>query len=141
MCGRLAARRILPAEQARLQEAHHACEAARDAGKPDLYYQLNEVFHRCIYDASHNNFLAEQATALHRRLRPYRRLQLRVRNRMASSFSEHAAIVEAIIAGKGDQAAELLRSHVIVQGERFTDLVATLRQMNNPAPLEPAEAL
>lgn len=141
MCGRLAARRILPAEQARLQEAHHACEAARDAGKPDLYYQLNEVFHRCIYDASHNGFLAEQATALHRRLRPYRRLQLRVRNRMASSFSEHAAIVEAIIAGRGDQAAELLRSHVIVQGERFTDLVATLRQMNNPAPLEPADAL
>ncbi len=133
MCGRLAARRILPAEQARLQEAHQACEAARDAGKPDLYYQLNEVFHRCIYDASHNGFLAEQATALHRRLRPYRRLQLRVRNRMDTSFSEHAAIVDAIIAGHGEQAAELLQKHVVVQGERFTDLVATLRQMNAPA--------
>ena len=133
MCGRLAARRILPAEQARLQEAHQACEAARDAGKPDLYYQLNEVFHRCIYDASHNGFLAEQATALHRRLRPYRRLQLRVRNRMDSSFSEHAAIVDAIIAGHSEQAAELLQKHVVVQGERFTDLVATLRQMNAPA--------
>lgn len=133
MCGRLAARRILPAEQARLQEAHQACEAARDADQPDLYYQLNEVFHRCIYEASHNGFLAEQATALHRRLRPYRRLQLRVRNRMASSFCEHAAIVEAILAGKGELAADLLRSHVVVQGERFTDLVATLRQMNSPA--------
>ena len=141
MCGRLAARRITPGEQLALQEAHRACEAARDANTPDVYYQLNEVFHQRIYEASHNGFLVEQATALHRRLRPYRRLQLRVRNRMASSFSEHAAIVEAIIAGKGDQAAELLRSHVIVQGERFTDLVATLRQMNNPAPLEPADAL
>ena len=40
MCGRLAARRILPAEQARLKEAHLACEAARDAGKHDFYYQL-----------------------------------------------------------------------------------------------------
>lgn len=80
MCGRLAARRILPAELARLRDAHQACEEARDAGKPDLYYQLNEVFHRRIYEASHNGFLAEQATALHRRLRPYRRLQLRVRN-------------------------------------------------------------
>lgn len=141
MCGRLAARRILPAEQSRLQEAHQACEAARDAGKPDLYYQLNEVFHRCIYDASHNGFLAEQATALHRRLRPYRRLQLRVRNRMASSFTEHANIVEAIIAGRSEDAAALLRSHVVVQGERFTDLVATLRQMNSPAEPAPVDAL
>lgn len=140
MCGRLAARRILPAELARLREAHQACEEARDAGKPDLYYQLNEVFHRRIYEASHNGFLAEQATALHRRLRPYRRLQLRVRNRMQSSFSEHAGIVEAIVAGNGDQAAELLRSHVVVQGERFTDLVATLRQMNAPAEPEAATA-
>lgn len=140
MCGRLAARRILPAELARLRDAHQACEEARDAGKPDLYYQLNEVFHRRIYEASHNGFLAEQATALHRRLRPYRRLQLRVRNRMQSSFSEHAGIVEAIVAGDGDQAAELLRSHVVVQGERFTDLVATLRQMNAPAEPEAATA-
>ncbi|MBS0368566.1 MAG: GntR family transcriptional regulator [Proteobacteria bacterium] len=140
MCGRLAARRILPAELARLRDAHQACEEARDAGKPDLYYQLNEVFHRRIYEASHNGFLAEQATALHRRLRPYRRLQLRVRNRMQSSFSEHAGIVEAIVAGDGEQAASLLRAHVVVQGERFTDLVATLRQMNAPAEPEAATA-
>jgi DNA-binding GntR family transcriptional regulator len=130
MCGRLAARRILPAEQQRLREAHQACEAARDANQPDLYYQLNEVFHRCIYDASHNGFLAEQATALHRRLRPYRRLQLRVRGRMNSSFSEHAAVVEAILAGDTEHAAHLLEAHVLVQGERFTDLVATLKQWN-----------
>lgn len=131
MCGRLAARRILPAEQARLLDAHRACEAARDAGKPDLYYQLNEVLHRCIYDASHNGFLSEQATALHRRLRPYRRLQLRVRDRMNNSFSEHAAIVDAILAGDSDLAESLLRGHVVVQGQRFTDLIASLRQMNN----------
>ena len=30
MCGRLAARRITPGEQLALQEAHRACEAARD---------------------------------------------------------------------------------------------------------------
>ena len=130
MCGRLAARRITPEEMVKLQEAHVACEAAKEAGEPDSYYQLNEVFHRCIYEASHNGFLAEQATALHRRLRPYRRLQLRVRNRMSNSFSEHTAIVNAILAGDGDLAASALRTHVTVQGERFADLVATLRQFN-----------
>jgi DNA-binding GntR family transcriptional regulator len=130
MCGRLAARRITPGEQAALQEAHGSCEAARDANTPDVYYQLNEVFHQCIYQASHNGFLAEQATALHRRLRPYRRLQLRVRNRMATSFNEHQAIVDAIVKGDSELAANLLRSHVTVQGERFADLVATLRDFN-----------
>ena len=133
MCGRLAARRILPVEQARLLDAHRACEAARDEGNPDLYYQLNEVLHRCIYEASHNGFLAEQASALHRRLRPYRRLQLRVRDRMTNSYSEHAAVVDAILCGDSELAASLLRGHVVIQGQRFTDLIASLRQMNNAA--------
>lgn len=131
MCGRLAARRIRPAELAQLKDAHRACTVALDAKDPDSYYRLNEVFHHCIYAVSHNSFLAEQAAALHRRLRPYRRLQLRVRNRMNVSFAEHAEIVDAIVAGNSDKAAENLRNHVLVQGERFTDLVATLRQLNN----------
>ena len=91
---------------------------------------MNEVFHQRIYEASHNGFLVEQASALHRRLRPYRRLQLRVRNRMATSFNEHQAIVDAIIKGDSDLASAQLRAHVTVQGERFADLVATLRDFN-----------
>lgn len=126
MCGRLAARRVGADEQDALVAAHKACECARDANDPDAYYHLNEIFHRRIYEASHNAFLAEQATALHRRLKPYRRLQLRVRNRMSNSYSEHGGIVEAILAGDGELAAERLRRHVTVQGERFADLVASL---------------
>ena len=133
MCARLAARRITAAEQQALEAAHRACESARDAGNPDIYYQLNEVFHQRIYEASHNTFLAGQATALHRRLRPYRRLQLRVRNRMAASFQEHQAIVDAIQAGEGERASSLLRDHVTVQGERFADLVATMRDFKTGA--------
>jgi DNA-binding GntR family transcriptional regulator len=64
MCGRLAARRITEDEQRQLVEAHRACEVARDAQDPDAYYKLNEIFHRQIYTASHNGFLAEQAIAL-----------------------------------------------------------------------------
>jgi DNA-binding GntR family transcriptional regulator len=132
MCGRLAARRITPVEQAELLEAHRACEAARDADDPDAYYRLNEVFHQRIYHASHNSFLAEQADALHRRLRPYRRLQLRVRNRMNTSYSEHQGIVDRILAGDSDAAADALQRHVVVQGERFADLVASLSALQAP---------
>lgn len=134
MCGRLAARRITPAEQYQLLEAHRACEGARNADDPDSYYRLNEVFHQQIYLASHNTFLAEQADAMHRRLRPYRRLQLRVRNRMNTSYSEHQKIVDHIMAGNGESAAEALRSHVVVQGERFADLVSTLAQLTGKEP-------
>ena len=82
---------------------------------------------------SHNAFLAGQARALHRRLRPYRRLQLRVRDRLNASYGEHAAVVEAILAGDGDRTAELLRGHIMVQGQRFADLMASLSQIGSAA--------
>ncbi len=126
MCGRLAARRLLPEDEAVLSETFEACQRAADEGDPDAYYYENERFHHAVYAASGNRFLAEQAHALHKRLAPFRRLQLRVRNRMRASREEHRAILDAIIRGDGEGAAEHLRSHVAVQGERFSDLMATL---------------
>lgn len=127
VCGRLAARRISEGEVRALQEAHRACEAVR--GDLDAYYQANEVFHQAIYAASGNQFLAEQCLALQKRLRPYRRLQLRVRNRVQTSFSEHESILGAIVAGDSEAAGAALSAHVRVQGERFSDLVASLAQL------------
>jgi len=112
-------------------EAHQACKSAYEATDPDDYYYRNEAFHHLIYEGSHNHFLTEQACNLARRLRPYRRLQLRVRNRLQHSFAEHDAVVNAIVEGNGELAANLLRSHVAVQGQRFTDLMASMGTMEN----------
>jgi len=131
MCGRLASRRMSETERAELVAAHRACEEARAAQDSDTYFYCNERFHAAIYTGSHNNFLSEQALQLHRRLRPYRRLQLRVRNRMGASFKEHEAIVSAIVSGDADGAAQTLREHVVVQGERFGDLLASLAEIVN----------
>jgi DNA-binding GntR family transcriptional regulator len=122
-CGRLAARRMTPAEQQALLAAHQACQQALEAQEPDAYYYKNEVFHEAIYAGSHNQFLIEQTRALYRRLRPYRRLQLRVRNRLTNSYSEHDGVVKAILDGDGELAAQL-REHVMIQGQRFSDLMA-----------------
>jgi DNA-binding GntR family transcriptional regulator len=130
MCGRLAARRMVAEEHERLLAAHEACRDARNAGDSDTYYYKNEAFHEQIYAGSHNAFLAEQARNLHRRLRPYRRLQLRVRDRLANSFSEHEDIVKAVIAGDGERTAELLRNHIMIQGQRFADLIASLPHLS-----------
>jgi DNA-binding GntR family transcriptional regulator len=131
MCGRLAARRLTDEEQKDLLAAHALCQQViADGADPDQYYEANDKFHGVIYRSSHNEFLMEQAWALRRRLRPYRRLQLRVRGRIPSSLNEHQEIVDAILKGDGDKANELLRGHVMVQGQRFNDMVATLPLLN-----------
>ena len=127
MCGRLAARRMSDLEHRELARAHDACDAVRS--NPDEYYYRNEDFHHLICVGSHNSFLAEQASLLRRRLRPYRRLQLRVRDRIRNSFLEHQEIVDAILAGNADLSADLMWKHVLVQGERFTDLMASLSRL------------
>jgi DNA-binding GntR family transcriptional regulator len=124
MCGRLAARRLTPEARVELISAHEACGSART--DTDRYYYLNEHFHHVIYACAGNRFLAEQADLLHKRLKPYRRLQLRARNRVETSFKEHERIVAAIVAGDALAAERELRSHIVVQGERFSDLLASL---------------
>jgi DNA-binding GntR family transcriptional regulator len=124
---------MTPAEQEALLAAHAACKEASLTKDPDDYYYKNEVFHYAIYAGSHNQFLIEQARSLSRRLRPYRRLQLRVRNRVSNSYDEHDGVVQAILKGDGDSAADLTRSHVMIQGQRFADLMASLPRLSQPA--------
>ena len=138
MCARLASRRMSTSEVLALKKAHEDCEEAKRNGDPDRYYHLNKVFHESIYRGSHNGFLTEQAMNLHKRLAPYRRLQLRVRGRMDKSLDEHALIVKAIENGDELTAADVVRSHVVVQGDRFADLVSMMNnfdgaQMDNAA--------
>ncbi len=134
MCARLAARRMNDAERQNLALAHERCAAVQ--GDLDAYFASNELFHAAIYAGSHNDVLIEQTSQMHRRLRPYRRLQLRVRDRVRSSCAEHAAIVKAITDGDADGAAQALQDHVTVQGERFGDLLASMRSLHP----EPAHA-
>lgn len=126
-CGRLAARRITEAELDALEQVHHACRRHAEAGEVEAYYARNSDFHHCIYRATHNAFLEREASRLHAMLQPYRRMQLQVRNRMGRSFAEHDAVVAMIRTGDAEGAASALRDHVIVQGDRFHDLIAALR--------------
>ena len=125
MCGALAARRITEAQRARLVAAHEECVEATRNGCADTYYYANERFHRTIYEACHNHYLAEQAGQLHTLLKPYRRLQLRARHRVSQSLGEHAMIVEAIAAGDSAGAERHLREHILIQGERLNDFISS----------------
>ena len=127
VCGRLAAMRITDAALGDLRKANAKCKRAIDAGDTDSYYAENETFHRIIYHQSGNSFLAREAAKLHKRLKPFRRQQLKFRGRMAQSMSEHEAIVAALEDGDAETASNALRVHVAVQGEKFHNLMASLR--------------
>ncbi|MDN5927690.1 MAG: GntR family transcriptional regulator [Hyphomicrobiales bacterium] len=124
MCGRLAARRITEEELERLEAAALACESAMERGDADEYYRENERFHHVLYHASGNSFLAEQSSRLHKRLQPFRRLQLRVRGRLRQSMQEHRDVQKAVAAGDAEGAARGLRRHISIQGENLKDLMA-----------------
>lgn len=129
MCGRLAARRMSADELSELGLANEACGNALADNQQDEYYYANERFHELIYAGSRNLFLAEQTRNLHRRLRPYRRLQLRLRARVNQSFEEHCAIVRALTAHDEEATADLMRTHITMHAQRFSELMAFLASM------------
>ncbi|SLN65015.1 HTH-type transcriptional repressor CsiR [Roseovarius albus] len=126
-CGRFAAVRMSEGGLDRLAKANDKCRDAVERGDAERYYVENEAFHQEIYRGAANSFLQNEALRLQNRLKPYRRMQLRFRGRMAQSLSEHEAIVEALRAGDTEKAANILRSHVAVQGEKFQQLMAGLK--------------
>jgi len=127
VCGRLAAARITDTALDDLRAANTRSQAAVRAGDTDGYYRENERFHHIIYRQSGNAFLEAETARLHRRLKPFRRVQLQVRGRLAQSMAEHEAIVQALTDADPDRAATLLRDHVAVQGEKFHHLMASLK--------------
>ncbi|MEO1140007.1 MAG: GntR family transcriptional regulator [Pseudomonadota bacterium] len=127
ICARLATSRISDDALANLHAINDRCKAANKAQDADGNYQENERFHATLYRQAGNAFLEQECLRLQRRLRPFRRLQLRWRGRMAQSVAEHDAILKAIEDGDGELAAQLLRQHVAVQGERFHRLMSSLK--------------
>lgn len=127
VCGRFAALRISDVALDDLRDANARCLSAIEAKDTDGYYHENERFHHIIYQQSGNRFLEQEAQRLHRRLSPFRRLQLQFRGRIQQSMDEHEAIVAALTAAQPDKAAEVLRAHVAVQGEKFHQLMASLK--------------
>ncbi|SFU08510.1 GntR family transcriptional regulator [Sedimentitalea nanhaiensis] len=127
VCGRLAAIRISDGALEELDAVNRRSRLSVAENDTDGYYRENEQFHRLIYQQSGNGFLAREAQRLQHRLKPYRRIQLRLRGRLQQSMAEHLAIVAALRSGEADRAASILREHVAVQGEKFHHLMAYLK--------------
>jgi len=126
-CARLAASRITDEALEEMRTANALCLAALEARDADGYYRHNERFHAILYRQSGNAYLEQECRRLHRRLTPFRRLQLRLRGRLAQSMAEHEAVVAALEKSDAEAASNAIRAHVAVQGEKFHNLMAGLR--------------
>lgn len=127
VCGRLAALRISDDALEELEAANAHCQKAVYNDDRDDYYRGNEKFHNLIYRQSGNAFLEQEALKLHRHLKPYRRIQLELRGRLKQSMAEHRAIVTLLREGEQIRAAEALRNHVAIQGEKFHRVMANFK--------------
>lgn len=123
MSARLAARTITRESLAELFEVLEECERFAAEDDSDGYYEANARFHGILYDSSGNSFLQQQMYWLRRSLQPYRRIQLKVPNRMRRSLAEHRAIARAVADGAAIDAEDLARQHVQVQVAEFGQLV------------------
>jgi len=69
----------------------------------------------------------------HALIRSYRRRKPRVRNRISTSYDQHKAVPRAIIDGDGEPTAERFLEHILIQEQRFADLISSLTQLTAQA--------
>jgi len=112
------------AEMRRCMAASRAAETWRE------YESWDNHLHRTIAESTGNTLLL----ALFDTLNAVRRAVVwgRLRDNKPKpdpdhhSFTEHEAVVEAILAGDAEAAENAMRAHVAIQGDVFTDLISLL---------------
>jgi len=111
---RLAAERATPEDIADMEAAYalmkHAIEFGGDYVTPDLR------FHQGLIAASHNRMLVQMSRALAALLRTSFEISTRRRDGPANSLPLHRAVLDAVIAGKPEQAEKAIR--VLIDGAR-----------------------
>ncbi|MPY57236.1 GntR family transcriptional regulator [Streptomyces spongiae] len=109
-----AARRATATDRAMLTALRRELESA-DSGRQDAteLMRLDLQVHRAIYTTTHNPYL-EDTLVRHDNLatRIWCLFVDRLSN-MAGHVEEHGPLIEAIVAGEPDKAAQLARSHVV----------------------------
>lgn len=112
ICAGLAAERMTKPEQAGLKRQHQELKVVVRAGETLRYYELNVDFHSAIYAGSHNAYLEKITSETRARIAPFSRAQFTTLGRLDQSYSEHDAIVAAILAGDRGKAAAAMRHHI-----------------------------
>jgi DNA-binding GntR family transcriptional regulator len=113
MCARLAADRITPEEIAKMEQVHRDFERVLKGGDNAALIAVDHKFHQLLYEASGNRFLARALDEMYTLIY---RLFFFALDRMGSvrgNVQEHYDILEAIKAGDGRSAEQLIQNHIL----------------------------
>jgi DNA-binding GntR family transcriptional regulator len=124
-CARLCALGMTPIDRRRLEALHDRMGQMLKKREQTAYAEANVAFHSAIYAGTHNSLLIDIATALRRRLSPFRRAQVRAPGRLASSHAEHASVVKAILRGDAMEAHAAMLSHVNLVEDAYEKVSTT----------------
>ncbi|MFL6055032.1 MAG: GntR family transcriptional regulator [Actinoallomurus sp.] len=106
---RLAAATVTPEAVARLREICEGGVAALAADDVDAVVAANAALHAAIVELAGNKVLAELAAQVDRRVRWY--YTPVARQRGPESWTEHAALIDALAEHDGERAAQIMREH------------------------------
>lgn len=93
------------------------------------YFRANLDFHMAVVRASANHSLASLYESVCKQALLFRRTSLSLHNRLHVSLEQHKRIFSALKSGRGNEAAALLKSHVLDAGRA---LISTI-EANSPS--------
>ncbi|MEO8134244.1 MAG: FCD domain-containing protein [Betaproteobacteria bacterium] len=124
MIGRLAAKRIQPAQMQRLRELVKRMNATSRALDANAYFPLNIEFHEVLGQAAANGALLRNYRRIVNELNLYRReLTARSAQSIPAAARDHEDIVNAIAQGDAALAERLLIEHVLNSRDRLHRLL------------------
>jgi DNA-binding GntR family transcriptional regulator len=119
LCAGYAAERMTVTERRALEASHEKLRVLIRDGDPQRYHEVNEAFHASIYAGAHNSYLAEITLATRARVQPFRRAQFRNLGRLSKSHIEHDRVVEAILRGERNVAAQAMYAHIVTVRDEY----------------------
>jgi DNA-binding GntR family transcriptional regulator len=124
---RLAVPLVRPADLVEAAAALALYERALDKGQVADWGALNWRFHAALYRAAGRPRWLEAVAQLNRQTDRFVRLQLALTGALDRARSEHRAILELARDGQADEAAALVRRHILEAGEMLVGALAAER--------------
>ncbi len=126
MAARLAAERVTKESAKQIEAGLDMCRDAAERDDAEAYGQANLAFHKAIHLASSNARLIEQLEQISGHMNPYRSMPYNIHGRLPRSTEEHAEIMAAILENEAGRADDLMRDHMMLQGQRVPMLLQSL---------------
>ncbi len=137
LCARLAARRLEPEAAAALEAVHAEGEAAAADGDATSLMRLNGIFHAELARAGHNRLLSEFVQTL--RIKTQWLFEDVASERTAKSWSEHAAILRAVLDRDEEMAGLLASRHVSNVGNHMLRVLGASTECNSRSKTGPEQ--